>query len=143
MGGGLCILVADDDLDDLSFLKDACYNIAPQVIIFSVRNGKDVFDTLNRMGDYELPSLIILDFNMPLLNGLQVLKRLKLADRYRSISTVIYSTGVDPFIIGEILTSGALGFFQKSDTAKEIESDLRRMFLTSNLIQGQLILALR
>jgi hypothetical protein len=46
---GLRILVADDDLDDLDLLTEACHNIAPQVNLISVRNGKAVFDPLDRM----------------------------------------------------------------------------------------------
>ena len=134
----LSILIADDDLDDLGFITEACNNIAPQVIIKTVRNGKEVFDILSKMSDNELPSLIILDFNMPLLNGLQVLKKLKLTDRYKSISTVVYSTGVNTADITEILKSGAYGFFEKSNTVKKIEADLRKIFSSSELIQQQL-----
>jgi DNA-binding NarL/FixJ family response regulator len=136
----LCILIVDDDPDDLGFIEEACNNIAPQVIIKTGRNGKEVFDILNKMNDSELPSLIILDFNMPLLNGLQVLKKLKLTDRYKSIATVIYSTGVNPVDIAEVIRSGAFGFYTKSNTVKKIEADLRRIFTGSELIQEKLIL---
>lgn len=136
------ILIVDDDLDDIGFIKEACNNIAPQVIIKTGRNGKEVFDILNKMSDNELPSLIILDFNMPLMNGLQVLKKLKLTDRYKSIATVVYSTGVNTVDVAEMVSSGAYGFFEKSNTVKKIEADLRRIFAASELIQEQLIVEL-
>jgi len=140
MSARLCILVAEDDPDDLAFFTEACNNIAPQVILVSVTNGKAVLDALDKMSDFELPFLIILDFNMPLLNGLLVLKKLKLSDRYRSIPSVIYSNGVNPTDISEALKSGALGYYKKSDTVKKIESDIRRIFASSELIQEYLIL---
>jgi CheY-like chemotaxis protein len=139
MTAELSILIADDDLDDLGFITEACKNIAPQVILKLTQNGKGVFDILNNLSDHELPSLIILDYNMPVLTGMQVLKKLKLLDRYKLIATVIYSTGFDRVDVVEGLKLGAYGFFEKGNSIKKIEADLRIIFGSSEIIQEQLL----
>lgn len=140
MLSGLSILVAEDDSDDFSFIEEACKNIAPQIRIMWVKNGAEVFIALDKSSEDKLPCLIILDFNMPYLNGLQVLHKLKQSDRYKTISTVIYSSGVNLANVNEVLKLGAFGYFEKSNTAGKIEEDIRKLLTASSLIKEHLIL---
>ena len=140
MLNGLSILVAEDDSDDFSFIEEACKSIAPQIRIMGVKNGAEVFIALDKSSDDELPCLIILDFNMPYLNGLQVLNKLKQSDRYKTIPTAIYSSGINSEYVNEVLKSGAFGYFEKSNTVGKIEEDIRKILTASPLIKEHLIL---
>jgi CheY-like chemotaxis protein len=57
-------------------------------------------------------SLIILDYNMPQMDGLQVLRELKASERLRSIPVLIFSAFGDE-IRDEVLKAGAAGHVQK------------------------------
>ena len=85
------ILYADDDHDDHFFLRESitCTGLPADIIYLT--DGDQVIHYLERAGD-DLPSLIVLDLNMPRLNGKQTLERLKTDDRFSDIPVIILST---------------------------------------------------
>ena len=86
------ILWADDDRDDLETFHDVMREInAPhEVVTFS--NGKEVLDYLSSLEAEAHPCLIILDMNMPVLDGRETLAILKKEQEYRSIPVVVFTT---------------------------------------------------
>lgn len=84
------ILYADDDLDDKSWVKEANKILNYYLDIDFVENGREVFDRLRQYAD--LPALIVLDLNMPELDGRQTLQKLKSTDEYKDIPVVIVTT---------------------------------------------------
>ena len=66
------ILFADDDLDDQELLKEAFLKIDDQLIIHTETTGKDALIFLEKCSDPELPRLIILDYNIPDMNGAEI-----------------------------------------------------------------------
>ena len=70
--------------------------------------------------DDELPSLIVLDYNMPGLTGSELLSSLKTANRYRNIPKVILSTSNTSIFIDECLRNGATEYIVKPGSMKEI-----------------------
>lgn len=90
---GRYILYADDDQDDQELMHDLMQEVEADIHVKSVRNGIEVLDFLGSLskGD-DLPSLIVLDINMPIVGGYQALKMLKLNPAYAKIPVVIFST---------------------------------------------------
>lgn len=87
------ILYADDDQDDLHLLTEALMQIDPAYKIVEAANGEDALNKLNQMKKAgELPCLIILDVNMPKLDGRQTLMALKKDQELLKIPIVIFST---------------------------------------------------
>jgi len=84
------ILYADDDLDDKTWVSEANKILNYSLDIEFVENGREVFDWLQRREN--LPSLIVLDLNMPELDGRQTLQRLKASETYKDIPVVIVTT---------------------------------------------------
>src|SRR5688572_3012028 len=93
---GRYIIFADDDADDLElitgFFKQ--YNQNVNVLMFS--SGKDVVRFLE---DFALatnpPLLVVLDINMPGMNGLETLETIREHPRYMHIPVVIYTTSTN------------------------------------------------
>lgn len=89
------IVMADDDVDDRLLFKEALEEIRLGNAIDFAVNGEDLMDYLQRRGDYQklreipLPGLILLDLNMPGLDGWQVLQIIKNDPKLRLIPVVI------------------------------------------------------
>ena len=85
------VLYADDDADDRAWIEETWKSVNAQLSIFFLENGREVLDFLESSAT-EQPSLIILDLNMPQLDGRQTLQRLKAHPRFSQIPVVIVST---------------------------------------------------
>lgn len=92
------ILVADDDADDRKLTHEAFdeANVAQDVRF--VEDGIEVFDYLTNSGkftdpkDAPWPSLLLLDLNMPRMDGREVLTRMKGDPRYAAIRVIVLTT---------------------------------------------------
>src|SRR5688572_30584762 len=70
------ILLAEDDEDDQELLKEAFSKADPSCKLHIEDNGRNALQYLEQLSDNALPRIIILDYNMPELNGGQVLEKL-------------------------------------------------------------------
>ena len=85
------ILYAEDDQDDFEVLNDALMQQTDQFNLIQAFNGTDVISFLNQHSP-SLPSLIVLDLNMPVMDGKQTLKWLKEQETRRNIPVMIFTT---------------------------------------------------
>jgi len=123
----LTILAADDDVEDLELIEDAIHHSEPRAKLDKVTNGNEVIKYLESRTDNELPCLIILDYNMPELNGSQLLSIISKQERYHNIPKVMLSTSSAPFHVEECMKNGATEYFVKPDNMKELYSIVRKM----------------
>ena len=82
------ILYAEDDQDDFEILKDALLQQTDQFNLVRAHNGTEVISYLNNQS----PGLIVLDLNMPVMDGKQTLKWLKEREDYKKIPVMIFTT---------------------------------------------------
>jgi CheY-like chemotaxis protein len=91
------VLYADDDHDDLELVKDAFAQYSNNVDVITVSNGSEALSYLDRLTPLDpMPCLVILDINMPVFNGKEVLTRLREIDKFKSIPVVLFSTSSQP-----------------------------------------------
>ena len=87
------ILLADDDIDDLELLCEVISEIDEDYEIFQVNNGKEALAKLTELQEAgNLPCLIVLDINMPKMDGKQTLAAIKSDPSLSTIPVVIFST---------------------------------------------------
>jgi CheY-like chemotaxis protein len=87
------ILWADDDMDDLMLMRHVLQDLGDSYDITEVHNGQEALDYLARARDLQnLPCLIILDMNMPVLDGKETLTRLKKDELLKNIPVVFFTT---------------------------------------------------
>jgi CheY-like chemotaxis protein len=95
---GKTILHIDDDADDRELLRDIMQMIAPELKITFAENGLLALEILNKTKETKsLPCLIVLDLNMPYLDGRQTFERIKADPQLRSIPLIIFSSGASPY----------------------------------------------
>ena len=87
------ILWADDDTDDLMLMRNVLQDIGQTYDITEVGNGREALDYLETAKQKDaLPSLIILDMNMPVLNGKEALTVIKKDEALKDIPLVFFTT---------------------------------------------------
>jgi CheY-like chemotaxis protein len=94
----LVILVADDDEDDQLFTREAFDESKLSVDIRFVNDGLELLDYLKQQNKYSdpadcpSPSLILLDLNMPKMDGREALKEIKSDSSLKTIPVVALTT---------------------------------------------------
>ena len=105
------ILMADDDPDDRMLTKDALTENKLANNLYFVEDGEDLMDYLYQRGKYTpetapRPGLILLDLNMPKLDGREALKLIKSDQQLKRIPVVVLTTSKAE---GDIVRSYDLG----------------------------------
>jgi CheY-like chemotaxis protein len=102
------VLLVEDDQDDKQLFVTFFKNRKDIQLLPAVGNGAELISYLSKVqSDQDLPHLIVLDQNMPLMNGKQTLQYLKSHARYANIPAVIYSTYTDSSLIFDCKELGA------------------------------------
>ncbi|MDQ6610191.1 MAG: response regulator [Bacteroidota bacterium] len=86
------ILYVDDDSDDCIFLKTSLEASGYKATLVCASNGEEAVSYLNSVASGSLPSLIVLDLNMPRWDGRRTLSYLKSQPHLANIPVVILST---------------------------------------------------
>lgn len=94
MKNQVSILVADDDEDDCQIIKEALHESRLINQLHFVHNGEELLKYLKHKYEknHPLPGLILLDLNMPKMDGREALKELKSNPHFRQIPVVILTT---------------------------------------------------
>ena len=121
------ILVVDDDKEDHVIMLDYFQDFGMGDKVYFVENGKNALQYLDEISDDDsLPHLIILDLNMPILNGTQTLVKIKQTSRYRNIPVIIFSTSENETERRKCLSFGAVDYMVKPTTMAEGEQTVRK-----------------
>ena len=108
------ILLVDDDPEDRAILKDAMEMIFAGDIISFAENGEQALAILeNRYQANDMPCLVVLDLNMPKMNGTETLRRIKSNEHFKNITVVIYSTSINPLEKEKCMHLGAHSYITK------------------------------
>jgi len=84
------ILYAEDDFDDFESIKEALAQLSDQQLLLHAKNGHEAVSFIENAT--VLPSLILLDLNMPVMDGKEVLRWLKSKTEYKNIPVMIFTT---------------------------------------------------
>jgi len=114
------ILIAEDDPDDAMMLKDAFSEINQNSITF-LNNGKLLIEHIQKLlVAKKLPNLILIDLNMPVLDGRAVIRELRNSTETKDIPLVVLSTSKSRDDIDSVLTLGANEFFTKPTSFSDL-----------------------
>ena len=121
------ILLGEDDADDQEMLKEVFTSIDISFVLFFVNNGKEVLSALEKLKDDQMPCLIVLDYNMPGLNGADILRELGTNERYKNIPKVVWSTAESERFKKICLELGAADYVIKPNNVVGLEEVARYM----------------
>ena len=121
------ILLGEDDADDEELLKEVFSSLDSSFSMMFANNGRKLVAHIEQLPDTDLPCLIILDYDMPELNGADILKALKTDSRYDSIPKIIWSTSGSETYKRICLELGACEYIIKPSSFQELKDVARHM----------------
>ena len=122
---GKSVLIAEDDENDVFFLRRAFQQAKVENPLYVVRDGQEAIDYLSGTGDFSdrnahpLPHLFILDLKMPRKNGMDVLVWLQEQPELRCLPVVILSSSAQARDIERAYELGANAFIVKPASLDE------------------------
>ena len=117
-GPPMTIVLADDDPDDRALVGEALEEAGLPVDLRTVADGPELLDYLRREGRYAneeapVPDLVLLDLNMPRMNGHEVLKAIRGDNRIKATPVIVLSTSARDDDIVRAYESGGNSFITK------------------------------
>ena len=86
------IVIVDDDADDRGLIKDAFRENNADREFALLESADMLLDFLQGAADTELPSLVLLDLNMPGKDGREALRDIKKDPKFKHIPVIVFST---------------------------------------------------
>jgi len=133
----LNILLADDDIDDCLFFKEALEELPLSTQLTSVHDGEQLMKLVTNE-THKLPHVLFLDLNMPRKNGFECLSEIKLNKKLQQLPVIIFSTSFEQEVVNLLYENGAQHFIRKpsefSQFKKIIEQTLS-LIMQENISQ--------
>ena len=116
----LNILLADDDMDDRTFFKQALEELSLPTQLTTVNDGEELMDYLSKNPE-NIPDVLFLDINMPRKNGIECLSEIRKNERLKDISVVMFSTTNSWDTINTLFKSGTHVYIHKPSDFSQLK----------------------
>jgi two-component system, response regulator len=117
------VAVADDDIDDRQLMNDALRGFAIELDVKLFANGAELIDYLLQKGQHSAappPNLILLDLNMPLMDGFTVLEEIRKHPSLKKIPVYVLTTSRALETMNKCKELGVSGFYHKGFSPKNL-----------------------
>ncbi|NSW89704.1 MAG: response regulator transcription factor [Firmicutes bacterium] len=104
-------------------------------IVGEAINGVKVLDMLG----FTAPDVVLLDLNMPLMNGIETLKKIKEKEHGDTVKVIMLTVENDKKIIYEAINIGADGYILKDSVGAEIVEAIRTVYQGEKYIDKSLV----
>lgn len=118
------VLYIDDDIEDIEIFSEAVSAINPSIEFLSANSGREALDLLQESD--ALPSHIVLDVNMPGMDGKSCLREIRSERKFDRIKIYIYSTNSFPRDIEEMEALDAT-FMRKANSFADLCDTIREL----------------
>jgi len=120
---GYDLLLADDDIDDCMFFKEALEDLPLSTSLSTVNDGVELMNFLSGITG-KLPDVLFLDLNMPKKTGIECLTEIKQNASLRNMPVVIFSTSLDMDVVNDLYESGAHYYIRKPGDFSKLKNSI-------------------
>lgn len=125
---GLSVLLVEDNLEHADLVRMALADVNPSCQVSHVETGEDALQSLGQSGaprTAQLPDFVLLDVNLPLMSGHDVLRKLKLDAVLRCIPVVMLTTSQSPNDIEQSYAAHANSYVVKPTSFSALKNLMR------------------
>ncbi|HWB86535.1 MAG TPA: response regulator [Bryobacteraceae bacterium] len=115
------ILLIEDNAGDVTLIRESLREHGLKCQLVTIRDGEKAVQYVDNMEADAAsgPSLIILDLNLPKVNGLEILKRLRESSKFQQVPVVVFSSSDDARDRQSVEQLGATRYVQKPSNLQE------------------------
>lgn len=134
------ILIAEDDDGHAELIREALEESGVHNPMIRFRNGEDAWNYLSNealkdINNQDHAFLLLLDINMPRMDGVEVLKRVKENPQLRSIPVIMLTTTDDPREVEQCYKIGCNIYITKPVDFSKFTDTLRRLGLFMQIVK--------
>ena len=120
------IMIVDDSLTARTFIARTLEISGIELQqVFQARNGQEALDLLQR----EWVDIVFVDINMPVMNGVELVRRMRASEVLKSVPVIVISTDRSAHRMNELKAAGVQAYLTKPITPEELKATVER-FLT-------------
>lgn len=112
------VLIADDSIQNLEILQNYLDNASFDYEIFEANNGEEACE----IAEGEALDLILLDWEMPVMKGIDALRRLKSQEKTKNIPVIMVTGRAESEDLKEAFDAGATDYVEKPVREKELQA---------------------
>jgi len=127
------MLVVEDREEDIQIFRIACQRAKVSLPFLVAKNGTEAIEYLNGQGrfadrqQHPLPQLVLLDINMPGMNGFELLQWLRLQPGLRRLPVIMFTSSNLPEDINQAFELGANSYVVKPPDIHDLEKIARHL----------------
>jgi CheY-like chemotaxis protein len=124
------VLHVEDDEDDAFILEEALSSLPHEVLLEHQQNGQDALDWLEAQpcrSINDCVDLVILDLNMPVMNGVEFLSHIRADERFSKLNVAVMTTATDRDVLDEACAAGANIALSKCASIDELTAQCARI----------------
>jgi two-component system response regulator len=127
------LLYAEDEASDIFLLRHALDKLGLAAALQCVQDGVEAIEYLSRQGKfadrtaYPEPAVLLLDLNLPRVDGFAVLKWVRSTTQYASLPIVVFTSSVRAGDKANAMRLGATEFTVKTGNVGQLETVARRI----------------
>src|SRR5690606_24350628 len=118
------LFLVEDDIDDQELLEEALTSLDAEIQLVTFPTGKNAISFLETVAVEDFPLAIIIDYNMPGMDGVDVLQHLQ-DERFKNIIKIVWSTSDSAAYRNTCLSHGASFYFVKPPSMTGLHDMLR------------------
>jgi CheY-like chemotaxis protein len=131
----LNILLADDDMDDCIFFKQALTELILPTFLTTVHDGEQLMHLLINE-TIKFPDILFLDLNMPRKNGFECLSEIKQSNKLKLLPVIVFSTSFEQEVVNMLYQNGAQYFIRKPSEFSQFKKIIQQSLTL--IVQGDI-----
>jgi CheY-like chemotaxis protein len=120
------VLVLEDDKIAQLGIRKILGNLPFSLDLVLLENGRDGLDYLVQNQD-DAPDMVLLDINMPIMNGHEFLEELRKNTRWQDLPVVVHTTSDNPSDLNSCRRLGVMGYFIKHIDYSQYRANLENI----------------
>jgi two-component system chemotaxis response regulator CheY len=116
-------------IDDSRAIRSLLRNILKDLGFDEILEARDGQDALARLGEVALPDVALVDWNMPNMNGLELIKTIRKDASFQPMLILMITTEVEMHQVAAALEAGANEYLMKPFTPESLKDKLQLLGL--------------